>query len=110
MLSDDPQFRCGRRNGQSSAEIPTTYSWRGLGREHARVNSGLLRLCGILDLQESSPGLSESPKPLEIILIFDAALHPELSQDRHHLSHGDSGKHSSPAKRRFALLVPFHRE
>jgi hypothetical protein len=47
---------------------------------------------------------------LEVIVIFDPALHSELGQDRHHLPHGDSGQLGSLAKRCSALLVPFHCE
>src|SRR5260370_19642692 len=51
------------------------------------------RLSGIVT---TTPKRGES---LEIILLFDPALHPELGQDRHHLPHRDSGELSSSTKR-----------
>ena len=45
----------------------------------------------IEDFQES-PRLSDRRQSLEIILILDPALHPELGQERHHLSDRDSRK------------------
>src|ERR1700691_5840437 len=60
--------------------------------------------------QKSSPSLPERRQSLEIILIFDPALYPEIGQDRHHLPQGDSGKLGSSAQRCFAFLVSFHRE
>lgn len=57
---------------------------------------------------EASPGLLERRESLEIILIFDPALHPELSQERHHLPHGDPAKlgSSCPAMLRPSCTFP----
>src|SRR5579864_9359645 len=61
------------------------------------------------DFQES-PRLSDRRQSLEIILILNPALHPELGQERHHLSDRDSRKLGSSTKRSIAFLISLHRE
>src|SRR6202795_4005370 len=46
-----------------------------------------------------SPRLSDRRQSLKVILILDPALHPELGQERHHLSDRDSRKLGSSTKR-----------
>jgi hypothetical protein len=42
-------------------------------------------------------------------MLFDPALHPELSQDRHHLPHGDSGRFRQLIKQEsFNVLTAKH--
>jgi hypothetical protein len=57
-----------------------------------------------------SPRLSDRRESLKIILLLDPALHPKLSQERHHLSDRDSRKLGSSTKRSLAFLILFHRE
>jgi hypothetical protein len=98
-----------------NAEVTSTSSHLAVGSRlpaapRSEVHSVLAHFRHTIEDFQESPGLSDRRQSLKVILILDPALHPELGQERYHLSDRDSRKLGSSTKRSIAFLISFHRE